>query len=246
MSRQSRTAFSQCPHLWPRANGLFSSTLRGILLRSERRAPNAWQCGYLGQTPQQDRESRVPTPIRWSIIPANLATGAYPSPETVNASPTLVECDSLNLPPVRTHCSACSFTSVPPPSELLKVLSSQPTLRACTDQGSARAGLQDMAMGWRCRWVRRRTSRARSLPGGVEVIWGEGAPTLVTVPFRARRRATTPRSVRPDEQTFRDDGSLAGGAVVDRFLTIHGPPLSRSEESPRASRHQSILFVPPS
>ncbi len=133
MSRQSRTAFSQRPHLWPRANGLFSSTLRGILLRSERRAPNAWQCGYLGQTPQQDRESRVPTPIRWSIIPANLATGAYPSPETVNASPTLVECDSLNLPPVRTHCSACSFTSVPPPSELLKVLSSQPTLRACTD-----------------------------------------------------------------------------------------------------------------
>ena len=115
MSRQSRTAFSQCPHLWPRANGLFSSTLRGILLRSERRAPNAWQCGYLGQTPQQDRESRVPTPIRWSIIPANLATGAYPSPETVNASPTLVECDSLNRPPVRTHCSACSFTSVPPP-----------------------------------------------------------------------------------------------------------------------------------
>lgn len=90
--------------------------------------------------------------------------------------------------------------------------------------------------------MRRLTIRARSLPGSVEIIWGEGAPALITVPFRALGDATTPRSVWPDQQTFRDDGSLAGGAVVDRFLTIHGPPLSRSE----ASRHQSILLVPPS
>ncbi len=135
----------------------------------------------------------------------------------------------------------------PSPSDLLKWLSSHPTLRACTEHQFRTSWLQDMAMGWRCRWVQRRTSRVLSLPGRVEVIRGEGAPTLVTVPFRPHGRDTPPRGVWPDQQTFWDDGSAAGGAVMYRPSRRHGPsPPRRPWASPPASTHQSLVFVPPS
>lgn len=82
-------------------------------------------------------------------------------------------------------------------------------------------GIRDPSVQIRALWQQK-----CGLTRGVEIIRREGTSTLITMPLRSLDRATPPRMVRPDQETFWDDWNPARRTVMNRFFTRHCLPTS--------------------